>query len=82
MSENSIEIDYKAKYDEVVAERDALSAKLDEYIQSNNRLKADLKVSQQINRSTVSTAEPPADDIPKRKTLAERVSEYRKSLNE
>lgn len=80
MTDNNSEIDYKAKYDEVVAERDALSSKLDEYIGLNNKLKADLKVSQQINRATVGSDEPPKPPEPHRMTLAERVTEYKNSL--
>lgn len=80
MTDNNSEIDYKAKYDEVVAERDALSSKLDEYIGLNNKLKADLKVSQQINRATVGSDEPPKNPEPHRMTLAERVTEYKNSL--
>lgn len=80
MTDNNSEIDYKAKYDEVVAERDALSSKLDEYIGLNNKLKADLKVSQQINRATVGSDDPPKDTETHRMTLAERVAEYKKSL--
>lgn len=80
MTDNNSEIDYKAKYDEVVAERDALSSKLDEYIGLNNKLKADLKVSQQINRATIGSDTPPKEPETHRMTLAERVVEYKKSL--
>lgn len=73
--------DYKAMYEAMVAERDAYATKLDEYVTANNKLTADLKVQQAINRKTIgASGEPPkGDDMPKKVSLEERIAEYRKN---
>ena len=73
--------DYESKYNEIVAERDSLSNALNNYIAENNKLKADLKVSQQINRMTVGTDTKPVEsDVPKTVTLSELIREYKNNM--
>lgn len=74
-------IDYEARYHELVAECDSLSDALNNYITENNKLKADLKVSQQINRLTVGTDIKPVDvDVPKQVSLSDLIREYKTNM--
>ena len=55
--------DYEAMYKQVVAERDAYANKLNEYVDANNKLNAELKVQQSINRKTLGvSSDPPKED--------------------
>lgn len=55
--------DYEAMYKQVVAERDAYANKLNEYVDANNKLNAELKVQQAINRKTLGASDvPPKED--------------------
>ena len=72
-------IDYEALYKQTLAERDSYSQKLGEYVDENNRLRADLKVAQDVAKRTVGTS----TDAPKqevRRSFDELVDEYRKSI--
>ena len=72
-------VDYEAKYKEVLAERDAYANKLNEYVDANNKLNAELKVQQAINRKTLGAS----DEPPKNKedeppmSLKDRISALR-----
>ena len=73
------EIDYKAEYEKVCAERDAYASKLDEYVTANNKLSADLKVQQAINRKTVGASEvPPQTDTAPKSVLTSYHDLYKK----
>lgn len=70
------DIDYKAEYEKIKAERDSFESSLNSYIDENNKLKADLKVQQAINRRTIgANDEPPKDDKPTTKRLKDAYAE-------
>lgn len=70
------DIDYKAEYEKIKAERDSFETALNGYIDENNKLKADLKVQQAVNRRTVGANNvPPEDDKPKTKRLKDAYAE-------
>ena len=74
-------IDYEAKYKEILAERDAYANKLNEYVDANNKLKADLAVQQAINRKTLgASADPPKEDKPA-DSLKDRLTALRERAN-
>lgn len=82
MTDEPPNVDYKAKYEEILAERDAYSTKLGEYVAENNTLKAQLKVQQEINRKTIgASGEPPKTETPG-KSLTEAFEEYKKNYKE
>ena len=73
------EIDYEAEYKKVKAERDSFESALNGYIDENNKLKADLKVQQAVNRRTVGANDvPPEDDAPKTKRLVDAIADLYK----
>lgn len=53
------EIDYESEYKKVLAERDSYADQLGKYVDENNKLKADLKVQQEINRRTIGASNNP-----------------------
>ena len=79
MAEDNNPPDYEAMYKQAIAERDAFANKLNEYVDANNKLTADLKVQQAINRKTLGAS----DDPPKNKedeppmSLKDRISALR-----
>ena len=79
MAEDNTPPDYEAMYKQAIAERDAFANKLNEYVDANNKLTADLKVQQAINRKTLGAS----DDPPKNKedeppmSLKDRISALR-----
>ena len=77
----TIVVDFEAEYKRVLAERDAFAKALNDEVDKNNKLSADLKVQQAINRKTIgASGEPPkTDDPPKKVSLEERIAEYRKN---
>ena len=79
MADDNNPPDYEAMYKQAIAERDAFANKLNEYVDANNKLTADLKVQQAINRKTLGAS----DDPPKSKegeqplNLKDRISALR-----
>ena len=75
-------VDYEAKYKEILAERDAYANKLNEYVDANNKLKADLAVQQAINRKTLgASATPPKEDDKPAESLKDRLTALRERAN-
>lgn len=77
MAEDNNPPDYEAMYKQAVAERDAFANKLNEYVDANNKLNAELKVQQSINRKTLGASDnPPKEDEPPM-SLKDRISALR-----
>ena len=51
------DINFEEELKKMTAERDAYASKLDEFVTENNKLKAELKVQQAVNRKTLQTCE-------------------------
>ena len=62
MAEDNTPPDYEAMYKQAIAERDAFANKLNEYVDANNKLTADLKVQQAINRKTLGASDNPPEN--------------------
>lgn len=78
----SEDIDYKAEYDKIKAERDAFEKSLNEYIDKTNKLEADLKVQQTINRKTVgSSSEAPKEETTK-VSIRDAFNSYKAKIKE
>lgn len=72
------DINFEDELKKITAERDAYASKLDEFVTENNKLKAELKVQQAVNRKTMGISDdPPKDDLNPKKALAESFEEYR-----
>lgn len=82
MADETPDVDYKAKYEEILAERDAYSTKLGEYVAENNTLKAQLKVQQEINRKTMGVSGDPPKTETAGKSLTEAFEEYKNNYKE
>ena len=76
--ENKEPPNYEELYKQTLAERDAYANKLNEYVDANNKLSAELKVQQAINRKTVGVSETaPKDETETKKSLKDKVSDFR-----
>ena len=76
------EINFEEELKKVTAERDAYANKLDEFVTENNKLKAELKVQQAVNRKTMGTSDdPPKDDLTPKKSVGDAFAEYREKVS-
>lgn len=73
--------DYKAEYEKMKAERDALGKALDDKLTELNKANADLLVAQRINKATVGTSTDPPAGERKKLSMAECREQYIKNMN-
>lgn len=70
--------DFESKCKELEARVNSLTTTLNEYIDSNNQLKADLEVQRLINRKTVGASSQGAKSDTGKVSLADKIAKLRK----
>ena len=80
MSDDGTPIDYESLYKQAIAERDSYSKTLGEYVDMNNKLRADLKVAQEVAKRTVGTSTVNPVDEQKPKSLSDVLKQYKHDM--